>query len=412
MRAVWEIGQRTEVVSEGTARDTHRPGVAAFSRWEEPLGLGMQSRRSQATPNPKRILQRHARLLSLGVVTLGGRARHLSFVALEGTSSYLAGLVGVRGLRLALNTSVAVLVLSLPFAATAASRASTVAPAAIGATTAVTADGSRAQPLARGGAIASSRNPLTVAADVGRPVQEVTIHDGDTLATMANYYNVSVEAIAYANGMRDARALQMGQKLVIPPAEGALYTVKEGDTIETIASQFKVEPSVILTYNRCTFEPEQCAPGQKIFVRGAELPGLLEPDRPTRDVFAAAPQVAQQPRNGRLSWPVAGVITQYFWWGHTGVDVAAPYGTGLGAGDDGVVTATGWVAVGGLRVCVQHAGDLTVCYYHTSAVYVSVGQQVARGQIIAAIGLTGVTTGPHVHWECKVGNQFVSCLSL
>ena len=371
----------------------------------------MQSRRSQATPNPKRILQRHARLLSLGAVALGGRARHVSFLALEGSSSYLAGLVGVRGLRLALNTSVAVLVLSLPFAATAASRASTVAPAAVGATTAAT-DASRVQPIARGGTISAGRNPLTVAADAGRPVQEVVIHEGDTLATMANYYNVSVEAIAYANGMRDARALQMGQKLVIPPAEGALYTVKAGDTIDAIASQFKVDASVILAYNRCTFEPEQCAAGQKIFVRGAELPALLEPDRPTRDVFAAAPQMAQQPRNGRLSWPVGGVITQYFWWGHTGVDVAAPYGTALAAGDDGVVTATGWVAVGGLRVCVQHAGDLTVCYYHTSAVYVSVGQQVARGQIIAAIGLTGVTTGPHVHWECKVGNQFVSCLSL
>ena len=373
--------------------------------------MGQQIRRSQATPNPKRFLQRQARRLSTGVVALGARARHVSFVALDGTSSYLAGLVGVRGLRLALNTSVAVLVLSLPFAATAASRASTVAPS-IGATAAATVDASRAQPLARSAAIAASRNPLTVAADVGRPVQEVTIHEGDTLATMANYYDVSVEAIAYANGLSDARALRMGQKLVIPPAEGALYTVKDGDTVDSIATHFKVDPSVVLTYNRCTFEPEQCAPGQKIFVRGAELPALLEPDRPTRDVFAAAPQVAQQARNGRLSWPVAGVITQYFWWGHTGVDVAAPYGTGLGAGDDGVVTATGWVAVGGLRVCVQHAGDLTVCYYHTSAVYVSVGQQVARGQIIAAIGLTGVTTGPHVHWECKVGNQFVSCLSL
>jgi murein DD-endopeptidase MepM/ murein hydrolase activator NlpD len=335
--------------------------------------------------------------------------RHLSFVALEGSSSYLASMVGVRGLRLALNTSVAVLVLSLPFAATAASRASTVAPTIAAATA---SDGARAQPVARGGSIASSRNPLTVAADVGRPVQEVTIHEGDTLATMANYYDVSVEAIAYANGLSDARALRMGQKLVIPPAEGALYTVKDGDTVETVASHFKVDPSVILTFNRCTFEPEQCAPGQKIFVRGAELPALLEPDRPARDVFAPAPQVAQQVRNGRLSWPVGGVITQYFWWGHTGVDVAAPYGTGLGAGDDGVVTATGWVAVGGLRVCVQHAGDLTVCYYHTSAVYVSVGQQVARGQIIAAIGLSGVTTGPHVHWECKLGSQFVSCLSL
>jgi len=374
--------------------------------------LAQQIRRSQATPNPKRFIQRHVRLLSLGAVAFGARARHISFLALDGTSSYLAGLVGVRGLRLALNTSVAVLVLSLPFAATAASRASTVMPPSVGATTATTSDASRAQPLARGGSIAGSRNPLTVAAEGTRPVQEVTIHDGDTLATMANYYDVSVEAIAFANGLSDARALQMGQKLMIPPAEGALYTVKDGDTVDSIATHFKVDSSVILTYNRCTFEPEQCAPGQKIFVRGAALPALLEPDRPTRDVFAAAPQVAQQARNGRLSWPVGGVITQYFWWGHTGVDIAAPYGTGLGAGDDGVVTATGWVAVGGLRVCVQHAGDLTVCYYHTSAVYVSVGQQVARGQIIAAIGLTGVTTGPHVHWECKVGNQFVSCLSL
>ena len=308
-----------------------------------------------------------------------------------------------------LNTAVAVLVLSLPFAATAASRASTVAPN-VGATTAN--DGSRAQLASRGAAIGGSRNPLTVAAEGTRPVQEVTIHEGDTLATMANYYDVSVEAIAFANGMTNERSLRLGQTLVIPPAEGALYTVQDGDTVETIASHFKVDPSVIMSYNRCQFEPEQCAAGQRIFVRGAELPGLVEPDRPARDVFAAAPQIAQQPRNGRLSWPVGGVITQYFWWGHTGVDVAAPYGTGLAAGDDGVVTATGWVAVGGLRVCVQHAGDLTVCYYHTSAVYVSVGQQVSRGQIIAAIGLTGVTTGPHVHWECKIGNQFVSCLSL
>jgi murein DD-endopeptidase MepM/ murein hydrolase activator NlpD len=336
--------------------------------------------------------------------------RHLSFVALDGSSSYLGGLVGIRGLRLALNTSVAVLVLSLPFAATAASRASTSPPVAASSTTVT--DASRAQPNARGGSIAASRNPLTVAAEGARPVQEVTIHEGDTLATMANYYDVSVESIAFANGISDAHALQLGQKLVIPPAEGALYTVKDGETIDAIASHFKVDPSIILTYNRCHFEPEQCAAGQKIFVRGAALPALVEPERPARDVFAAAPQVAQQQRNGRLSWPVGGVITQYFWWGHTGVDLAAPFGTGLGAGDDGVITATGWVPVGGLRVCVQHAGDLTVCYYHTSAVYVSVGQQVARGQIIAAIGLSGVTTGPHVHWECKVGNQFVSCLSL
>src|SRR5213594_506701 len=236
--------------------------MAVFRSWEGPPGLGQQSRRSQATPNPKRILQRHARLLSQGAVAAAARARHLSFLALEGSSSYLASMVGVRGLRFALNTSVAVLVLSLPFAATAASRASTVSPN-VAVTTLTATDASRAQPVARGGAIASSRNPLTVAAEGTRSVQEVTIHEGDTLATMANYYDVSVEAIAFANAITDVHTLQMGQKLVIPPAEGALYTVKDGDTVDTIASHFKVDPSVILTYNRCTFEPEQCAPGQK-----------------------------------------------------------------------------------------------------------------------------------------------------
>src|SRR5438874_11466977 len=91
---------------------------------------------------------------------LAARTRHLSFVALEESSSYLASMVGVRGLRLALNTSVAVLVLSLPFAATAASRANTLAPP-VAATHATTSDASRAQPGAGGGSIAGRPNPIT-----------------------------------------------------------------------------------------------------------------------------------------------------------------------------------------------------------------------------------------------------------
>jgi murein DD-endopeptidase MepM/ murein hydrolase activator NlpD len=341
----------------------------------------------------------------------GGRARDLSVAALEGVGSYVAGLIGVRGLRLALNTAVAVLVLSLPFAATAATHASTDASAlAVSGTTAT--DAGRAQPLARGGAISVSRNPVTANAEGALPIQHVTVHDGDTLATMANFYDVSVEALAFANGITDSHTLQIGQSLTIPPAEGALYTVADGDSVESVATRFKVDPSVIKSYNRLYFEPEHFAPGQLIFVRGAQLPALKDPVRVVTAILAGPTLVTSHPRFGSLSWPVAGVITQYFWWGHTGTDVAAPYGTGIGAADDGVVTATGWVPVGGLRVCLQHAGNLQSCYYHTSAVYVNVGQQVARGQIIGAIGLTGVTTGPHVHWECKQGEQFVDCLSL
>src|SRR6266550_495525 len=367
-------------------------------------------RRTQATRTPGRLLQRHSRLASERIVGALRGSRRLGVAFVQGSGSYFAGLVGVGGLRLALNTSVAVLVLSLPFAATATSRASSTVGMPIVATAVTAADASRAQPAARG-SIAASRNPVTVAAEGAHPIQEVTIHEGDTLATMANFYDVSIESIAFANGISDAQSIQLGQTLRIPPAEGALYTVKDGDSVETVAARFKVDPSVIMSYNRVYFEPEHFAPGQLIFVRGAELPSL-QPQRVTSAVLRGPSFAGAPARTGRLAWPVAGVITQYFWAGHTGVDIAAPYGTGLGADDDGVVTATGWVAVGGLHVCIQHAGGLESCYYHTSFVYVGVGDKVSRGQILAAIGVTGVTTGPHVHWECKVGNQPVNCLSL
>ena len=408
------VERATEVVRGDEGNELGTPARAGrINEWEEPSGLGRISRRSQATPTPKRLLQRYIRIFSEGAATTAVRSRYLSVRFLEGAGGYLAGLVGVRGLRLALNTSVAVLVLSLPFAATAASRASTVTTTnAPSAPAVATIDTARAQTLSRGSIAVGRNNPLTVAAETGRPVQEVTINVGDTLATMANYYDVSVEAIAFANGMSDASSLRLGQKLLIPPAEGALHTVKEGETIETIAARFKVDPAVIMSYNRLYFEPDRGVPGQMIFVRGAELPALREPDRPGRQVFAAAPPAAIPARTGKLSWPVGGVITQHFWWGHTGVDIAAPYGTGLAAADDGVVTSTGWVAVGGLSVCMAHAGGLESCYYHMGAVHVSAGQQVSRGQMVGAIGLTGVTTGPHVHWECKYDGQFVSCLGL
>ena len=163
-----------------------------------------------------------------------------------------------------------------------------------------------------------------------------------------------------------------------------------------------------MSSNRLYFEPEHFALGQLIFVRGAELPVLRAPQRPMVAIRPAAQPPAAIP--GRLAWPVAGRITQYFWWGHTGTDLAAPYGTGIGASEDGVVSAAGWVAVGGLHVCVKHAGGMETCYYHTSNVFVKVGDEVSRGQVIAAIGLSGVTTGPHVHWECKRGTQFLDCL--
>jgi len=119
-------------------------------------------------------------------------------------------------------------------------------------------------------------------------------------------------------------------------------------------------------------------------------------------------RVAADPR--RFVRPVAGFISDLVQGSHTGIDVAAPQGTLVTADDDGVVTLIGWHPAGGERVCVQHLRGLESCFYHLSYPLVSTGQRVVRGQPIAGVGLTGITTGPHVHWEVKFLGRVVDPL--
>lgn len=329
--------------------------------------------------------------------------------------------LGRRALFVVVNLLVATVVMSLPFIAGNAARSGAqtlVASAPVGSTSLASVDRlpdvARAAPQARGQTIAAGRNPITATTEGLQPIQEYTLSAKDTLWTIANYYGLSAEAVAFANKISDPYHLKVGRKIMIPPLQGALYTVADGDTVESVAARFKVDPGVINDYNRLYIEPEHFAAGQQIFVENAALPTL---PAPAEQIFtaaviarAAAPAPAAQTA-GYLAWPVNGIITQYMWAGHTGVDIAAPYGTGLAASVSGVISENGWVAVGGLHICVR-SGTLEECYFHMSAAYDSVGTAVTAGQIIGAIGLTGVTTGPHVHWEARVNGQLVNPLTV
>ena len=333
-----------------------------------------------------------------------------------------------RAFLILVNLTVAAVVVALPFLATSAPRtnAAQLGGQSVGNTTLGVFDdlrdagptaAARAQNVARGGTITAGRSPVTVQAPAVPSFDQLyVLSQTDTLWTIANFFGISAEAVAYANGITDPYNLEVGRRIRIPPAEGALYTVVDGDTVESVAARFKIDPDAVRSYNRLYFEPDRFAAGQLIFVQNAALPTLpapvqAEPQQSTSVIARAAAPSPARTRTGTLAWPVSGVITQYFWSAHTGVDVAAPYGSGLASSVNGVVSATGWVAVGGLRVCIR-SGNIEECYYHTSAVYVSPGQSVAAGQIVAAIGMTGVTTGPHVHWECRVNGQLTSCLSV
>lgn len=113
----------------------------------------------------------------------------------------------------------------------------------------------------------------------------------------------------------------------------------------------------------------------------------------------------------RFVRPAAGDVAQFLQYSHTGIDLAAPVGSIVVAADSGTVTKVGWESFGGNGICVSHGGGLETCYFHGSAALVNVGQRVARGQPIALIGMTGVTTGPHVHWEAKLFGKLVDPLA-
>ncbi|MEH1850210.1 MAG: peptidoglycan DD-metalloendopeptidase family protein [Nostoc sp.] len=86
---------------------------------------------------------------------------------------------------------------------------------------------------------------------------------------------------------------------------------------------------------------------------------------------------------------------------HAGLDFAASYGSKIRAADSGKVIFAGWYGGYGRAVIIDHGNGLTTLYGHTSELYVTEGQAVERGQAIGAVGSTGFSTGPHLHFEVR-----------
>jgi murein DD-endopeptidase MepM/ murein hydrolase activator NlpD len=115
--------------------------------------------------------------------------------------------------------------------------------------------------------------------------------------------------------------------------------------------------------------------------------------------------------HGKFIWPVprAHKVSEWGWWdggywGHSGIDISAPYGTPIFAGDSGTVAFAGWYSGYGYTVIIEHQTGLRTLYSHASALNVAEGQVVSQGETIAWVGATGRADGNHLHFEVREGN--------
>lgn len=142
-----------------------------------------------------------------------------------------------------------------------------------------------------------------------------------------------------------------------------------------------------------------------------QLAAMMQKDVPGASSFLGGDTPVTTP----TGWPTNGFISSGYglrWNGaefHQGIDIAAEMGTPIVATADGVVTIAGWNAGGyGNMVDIDHGSGVSTRYGHASAVVVTAGQRVRRGQIIAYVGSTGHSTGPHLHYEVRLSGQPVN----
>jgi len=235
---------------------------------------------------------------------------------------------------------------------------------------------------------------------------DYVVRAGDTISTIAAQFGISVNTVLWENDLNAYSLIRPGDKLVILPLSGVSYKVARGDTLAAIASRYGVEANAILEANKLA-SADGLAAGKKLIIPGGRKTYYASAPTSSRGVSGVAlikdlfkPQDLKSTASNKLSWPTAGArITQYYSWRHHAVDIANKVGTPIYACDAGVVEIAGWGTGYGNQIVIDHGGGRKSRYGHLSKFYVSRGETVKKGETIAAMGSTGWSTGPHLHFE-------------
>ena len=261
-----------------------------------------------------------------------------------------------------------------------------------------------------------------------------TIQPGDTVSSIATSFGVDSNYILWNNpGVRDADMLLVGANLLVPSVNGLVYTVTLGDTLSDLAAFYQIDVQSITAYtpNKLS-SPDDVIEGMVLVLPGAVPPPPAPPPPPPVAAPAAPSVVAPvpayepavvsepdpEPAPARVSsgyiWPFYASISQYFSSYHHGIDIDGfgRYGATISAAASGTVVLAASQDYGyGNHVIIQHADGSRTLYAHLSEIWVSQGQYVSQGQGIGALGSTGYSTGPHLHFEVHIGGVPVDPLA-
>lgn len=271
-------------------------------------------------------------------------------------------------------------------------------------------------------ALVAPRNPIGVYADATHDeIVVYTVKSGDSPTGIAKRFGITLNTLLWANDIRNAGSIRVGDQIVILPVSGVQYQIKRGDTIESIAKKFKPkdEPDVssvimdILQFNGIAID-ENLEEGSTIIIPDGEL-GVLPTAPPLSKPSSIPPRSMGLPeyigyflrpiiggRNARANG--ANKNNPRGIHGYNGVDLAVDYGSAVMASAEGTVIrvkSTGWNGGYGKYIVLTHSNGTQTLYAHLSSALVEIGERVTQGATIGYVGSTGNSTGPHVHFEIR-----------
>lgn len=240
-----------------------------------------------------------------------------------------------------------------------------------------------------------------------------TVEPGDTLSGIGKKFAVSTNTIKWANDLT-SDSVTVGDELKILPVTGVMHKVAKGDTVYTIAKKYDTEAQKIVDFPFNDFaNPETFSliEGQLLVVPD----GVKPSEQPfiKRQVFIATGPVTVS--GAGFTWPVRGPVSQFAAWYHMALDITSPVGTPIVSAQSGKVVGVivgSWDGGYGTNVYVDNGTGYQTHYAHMSGVNVGVGDDVVAGKsVLGWVGLTGRTTGAHLHFEIRKGGTLVDPLA-